>query len=341
MGNQQKIPTAVFDSYWKFAAERLAMYERRLQGAPGPWTADPVLQSFRFTNTYRATDRVSQYLIAEIQYGEGRSQAPSEIFFRTIMFKLFNKIETWERLERQLGPLSWQSANFDEISKILRDSIERGTRIYSAAYIIPAPAYGFARKHENHLALVQEMMLDGLPARIQAAKSLGAVYDLIRSYRSLGSFLAFQYAIDLNYSSLLEFDERDFVVAGPGALDGISKCFENSDTLKAEEVIYDMCDVQEQEFEKRGINFGGLFGRPLMPIDCQNLFCEISKYARVAHPTVAGISGRTRIKQAFHRSDRPVRSPVFPPRWGISAPCLQAKPPEHQGDLFELSISHC
>lgn len=314
-------PTDVFDSYWKFAAERLAIYERRLEGAPGPWTDDPILRAFRFTNSYRVADRVSQYLIAEVQYGEGRSQAPSELFFRTLLFKLFNKIETWERLERHLGPLSWQAADFEAMSRILSAAIDRNERIYSAAYIMPAPAYGFARKHENHLALLQEMMLDGLPARVQAASSLEAVYDLIRPYRGLGPFLAFQYTIDLNYSHLLDFDERDFVVAGPGALDGISKCFEDARNFRAEDIIYYMAEIQEREFGQRGLSFRGLFGRPLMPIDCQNLFCEISKYARVAHPTIVGVTNRTRIKQGYEPMHTSLPMPTFPPRWSLTVPC--------------------
>jgi hypothetical protein len=60
-----------------------------------------------------------------------------------------------------------------------------------------------------------------------------------------------------------------------------------------------------------------LRGRPLQLIDCQNLFCEVDKYARVAHPDIAGHSGRTRIKQRF----APVADRVpawFPPRWGIN-----------------------
>lgn len=336
MGVLPTTPTSVFDSYWKFAAERLTMYERRLDGAPGPWTDDPILRAFRFTNSYRAADRVSQYLIAEVQYGEGRSQAPSELFFRTMLFKFFNKIETWERLERHLGPLSWQAADFEAMSHILSRAIDRGERIYSAAYIIPAPAYGFARKHENHLGLLKEMMLDGLPARVNSAPTLEAVYDLIRPYRGLGPFLAFQYTIDLNYSSLLDFDEGDFVVAGPGALDGIAKCFEDTPHCRAEEVIYYMTDIQDREFERRGLDFRGLFGRPLMPIDCQNLFCEISKYARVAHPTVLGTANRTRIKQGYEPVRRSLPKPTFPPRWGLKVPSNFNGAPVH-GQLHLFS----
>ncbi len=55
--------TPVYEAYWSFAAERQAIYFRRLRGQPAPWTEDSILASFRFTNPYRAADRVSQYLI--------------------------------------------------------------------------------------------------------------------------------------------------------------------------------------------------------------------------------------------------------------------------------------
>ncbi|WP_424338702.1 nucleotide kinase domain-containing protein, partial [Henriciella sp.] len=60
-----------------------------------------------------------------------------------------------------------------------------------------------------------------------------------------------------------------------------------------------------------------LFGRRLQPIDCQNLFCEISKYARIAHPDVAGIANRTRIKQRYHCNRTPLERPVFPADWSL------------------------
>ena len=64
------IPTPVFESYWHLAAERQRIFFRRLSGAAAPWTSDPVLRAHRFTNAYRASDRVSQYLINRVIYGE-------------------------------------------------------------------------------------------------------------------------------------------------------------------------------------------------------------------------------------------------------------------------------
>ena len=74
-------PTKVFDTYWRFAAERQEIFFRRLAGAPPPWTADPILRQFRFTSPYRASDRVSQYLIQRVIYAGGQEN-PDELFFR-------------------------------------------------------------------------------------------------------------------------------------------------------------------------------------------------------------------------------------------------------------------
>ena len=310
-------PTVVFDTYWRFAAERLAMFYRRHSDPVGPWTSDAILQSYRFTNVYRAIDRVSQYLIAEVQAREDRPQAPRELFFRTMLFKIFNRIETWEALEDRFGPLEWRRLDLAKIDQALEELRLRGRKIYSAAYIMPSPALGHARKHSNHLALLKQMMEDRLPERVRQGPSLRSVYELILRYPGLGPFLAFQYTIDLNYSCMLDFEESEFVVAGPGALDGISKCFADADGT-AEEIIHWVTDRQDAEFRRLGLDFPGLFGRRLQPIDCQNLFCEISKYARAAHPDIGGIANRTRIKQSYRQNARPIPKPMFPERWRIN-----------------------
>lgn len=330
-------PTEVYDTYWRFAAERQAMYERRLEQPAGPWTDNHILRSYRFTNAYRASDRVSQYLIREVQYGPTRSQAPAELVFRTLLFKIFNKIETWELLEQELGPISWQAFDANRADTVLNEAMKSGARIYSAAYIMPAPALGHKRKHSNHIALLELMMAQALPGCIINAGSLEDIYRLIVSYNGVGPFLAFQYTIDLNYSGAIEHQESDFVVPGPGALDGISKCFSDLGGLSPTEIIYAVTDRQEQEFKRLGLSFNGLFGRRLQPIDCQNLFCEISKYARVAHPDIMGVSGRTRIKQSYNATPRRLPQPFFPPRWDLRIPTYDSADeplPGQQGALF-------
>ena len=110
-------PTIVFDTYWRFAAERLAMFYRRYSDPMGPWTSDPILKRYRFTNAYRAADRVSQYLIREVQTRSDRPQTAREVFFRTMLFKIFNRIDTWEALEDKLGPLEWDRIDLWKVGR--------------------------------------------------------------------------------------------------------------------------------------------------------------------------------------------------------------------------------
>jgi hypothetical protein len=306
--------TPVFDTYWRFASERQEMFMRRVNGSSPPWTEDPILSIHRFTNAYRASDRVSQYLIRHVIY-EG-SQKPEEVFFRTILFKLFNKIETWESLHTKLGVLEWHEFSFDTYAKVLDELLDEGKRIYSAAYIIPSPAFGSPRKHRNHLRLIEHMMATKAPKKLAMVSSLRGAFEMLRGYPSLGDFLAFQFAIDINYSELTDFSEMDFVVAGPGARDGISKCFKDKAGLSEAEIIRVMTEFADEEFERLGIKFQTLWGRRLQLIDCQNVFCEVSKYARIAHPDIAGESRRTRIKQKFTPCLAPIQQ-WYPPKWNI------------------------
>ena len=152
--------------------------------------------------------------------------------------------------------------------------------------------------------------------RIAGARSLREVFEILRSYPSLGDFLAFQFTIDLNYSELIDFSEMEFVVAGPGARDGIRKCFSDVGGLTEAEIICLMTKQADAQFARLGLKFQNLWGRHLHLIDCQNLFCEVSKYARIAHPEFRGNSRRTRIKQRFVPRTRPIPQ-WYPPKWNI------------------------
>ena len=310
------VPTPVFQSYCRFAAERQCIFYRRLRGEPRPWTSDPVLQQYKFTNAYRASDRTSQYLIRHVIY-DG-PQEVRESFFRILLFKFFNRIETWELLKCRLKEISWETYSFDRYDAELSSALDRGQPVYSAAYIMPSCASSWGRKHRMHLRLLERMMADDLPSRICGCQSMSEVFAMLRSYPSIGDFLGYQYAIDLNYSRITNFSEADFVMSGPGALDGIHNCFSSLGSASPEDAIRIVTDAQEECFRFLEIEFPTLWGRRLQLIDCQNLFCEIDKYSRVAHPDAIGRVGRTRIKQRFHPSDH-IAEPWYPPKWRLNA----------------------
>jgi thymidylate kinase len=310
-------PTEVFDTYWRFASERQNIFFRKLAGLRPPWTSDPILERHKFTNAYRASDRVSQYLIRHVIY-EG-DQTPEELFFRIILFKIFNRIETWQLLQREIGILTYADYTFQQYDAVLSKAMADGVKIFSAAYVMPAgeSIIGFTKKHRNYLKLLERMLDDEVPDRITEMRSMRQVFELLRSYPMMGDFLAYQYTIDINYSILTSFSEMTFVIPGPGARNGIRKCFSDPGGLNEIDIIRLVTERQNKEFERLDIKFRSLWGRSLQLIDCQNLFCEVDKYARVAHPDIKGIDSRSRIKQIYQPRLLPI-SYWYPPRWGLN-----------------------
>ena len=307
-----------YNTYWKFASERQNVFFKRLNSESYPWTHDKILNQYKFTNVYRATDRVSQYLIKNVIY-KG-SQKQEEIFFRLILFKIFNRISTWEVLESEFGGISFKDYSFKRYDKILSEVMQHKIPIYSAAYIMASgqSKFGYERKHQNHLRLIELMIKEKVPLKLQQCKSMNEAYNLLHSYPTIGDFLAYQYVTDINYSTLTNFSEMEFVKAGPGAKDGILKCFKDFGDYSFEDIIRMMADSQEYEFDRLGLSFQSLWGRKLQLIDCQNIFCEVDKYLRVAHPEIEGYSHRTRIKQKFTTPNKEEIKIFFPPKWGIN-----------------------
>ena len=277
-------PTKVFYAYWYLATERQHVFFNRLANLLPPWTEDEIIQNYKFTNAYRASDRVSQYLIRNVLYDKPRSG--ETLFFRCLLFKIFNKIETWELLQANVGDICVDTFDEHIYDEVLTKAMRQKRPIYSAAYIMPSGGF-WAKcvfKHQMHLKLLRKMLNERVWEKLSAARSMGAAFELLRAYPTIGDFLAYQYVTDINYSRLTNFTEMEFVVPGPGAKNGIQKCFTSLGGLTESEIIRYVTDNQEFFFEQLDLPFRNLWGRRLQLIDCQNLFCEIDKYSRVRFP---------------------------------------------------------
>jgi hypothetical protein len=320
-----KAVTEVFITLWYFASERFGIYEKRLRRAPWPWTDNSILLENKFTNTFRATDRVSQYLIRHVIYESGGSMEDDEVIYRVVLYKLFNTIGAWEALKAEVGIPSLHTFVRETSAEILTRARSRGVKIWSRAYT-QRPQTGedhYPTKHERYLAVLERMVRDRVWDRLKAAGSYAEAYDVLRGCSPLfGPFTAMQILTDINYSPALNFDENDFIMPGPGCLDGMQKCFGfRPDPDLAAEIIHGCVAEQEGMFAEVGLAPVRLFGRRLTAIDIQNLFCETDKYSRIAYPQYN--LDRTDIKK-FHLTG-PLPAPYFPPKWGLEVGKLEWK----------------
>lgn len=309
--------SGVYEIYWTFASRRQAAFEARVAGRAWPWTSDPILRMFKFCNVFRAADRVSQFMIRDVAYGYGTEDSIADRIFQIVAFRTFSKIETWLGLKEQLG------CN-PRIEHLRNGAFERSLDavkaanggLYTGAFILCAnKVFGYDEKHRNHAALFKHMFLEKACAeRLHEASTLEDVVALLESFPLLGPFMAYQIAVDLNYSDIIDFSENDYTQAGPGALRGLKKAFSSLGDYTPAETILWMVEHQDLEFDRLGLPFEGLFGRKLHAIDCQGLFCELDKYCREAVPQLASARSRIKAKYASKQGDMVLS---FPPKWKL------------------------
>lgn len=306
----------IYDMYWYFAYERQNIFWKKLEGVEPPYTNDPILQTYKFCNAYRVNDRVSQYLLRNVIYTNKKYNYEDTIF-RIILFKLFNKESTWELLEDKFNDIKLSSFNQEEYSKVLESAISNGIKIYNDAYISCATkAFGYDRKHDNHLALLNKMFIeDRIQDNIIKCNNMEEAFNIIKSYPLIGNFMAYQLVTDINYSDIVNWREDEFTVAGPGSLRGIKKCFIDKGKLSNEDIIKYMYENQEKEFNRLNLDFKRIGNRKLQLIDIQNLFCELDKYLREAKPELK--SNRVKIKKEYKPKSTKIEY-MYPPKWHIN-----------------------
>lgn len=329
-------PNPNFQYYLYWVRERMSIFWKKLEGEPSPWTEDVILQNFKFCNTYRCLDRVSQYLLSHVIYN-GKNYEPEDMFYRILLFKHFNKIETWQLIEKELGNVTLE-VELEDIAKVLDDAVKRGITIYGSAYIINCcfyqlPEYSYMKgmsKHRAHFSVFQREIFDnGHIYDFLEAQSLEELFMVFRKMKIYGDFTAQQYAIDMNYSPLFNFDENDFVITGPGSIRGIERTFENARGCDYVGVIKWVGENFEELMEESTERYKWLHPdneivfRPLpnrLPtlIDLQNCFCETDKYLRGAKVETEGLKVKgERIKHTYEVNRNTIKY-CFPPKWDVN-----------------------
>ena len=320
-----KVRDSAYRYYFYFIQERMNIFWKRYNGQVTNLSSDKILSSHKFTNVYRAQDRVSQYLIREVIYANENFNE-IDTLFRILLFKVFNKIDTWEYLQSKMGVLSLKNFDVTRISKLLSEKIS-DTPIFSGAYMMTGSHQKYKQypsKHESWLRMIeQELLEEKRLEKIIKSKTLREVTALLNQCSFIGDFLSYQYAIDFNYSTVIDFDENSFVKAGIGSIRGIKKCFEQIGKYSYEDCIRYTFDNFTKYQEKYGFTeFKNLFGRDPKLIDFQNCFCETDKYLRVKMPELQ--VDNMRIKQKFNTPKGPILF-YFPPKWEINQnikPCI-------------------
>jgi hypothetical protein len=205
--------------YFAMNRERYKIYLRRQAGDPWPWTTDPILREYRFTNTFRELDKTTTWFRENIRdplsHKATDDQGRLKLVDSTIIFRWFNRISSMQ-LVLDLLLYTWDS---NEARKRLKDV----KPLVSGAFMIKTVT-GLNKLEGllESLDLARLMTPDMVPR--WGATLEGAWRDL-QSVPFLGAFMAHEVIQDLYYTPILDqaSDAMTWSSFGPGGTHGMSR----------------------------------------------------------------------------------------------------------------------
>ena len=281
--------------FWQYIIKRYNIYLKRINNESYPWTDDPILLKWKFTNVFREDDPGTIYVIDKIiPHFKNDFQ---NLLFNTIIYRLYNKINTMDKI----GLQKIETFDKDLLEGKLRE-VAISDKVFTNAFIVSSFAF-ISRdcdKIGRTCILLEKIrdMISELSSSILQNKDSEFTYNSLLGVPGLGKFLAYQIAVDLGYHDKTVFDENKYVVSGPGCISGLDKLFKDKNGLNYEECIQHLCHMQKQGFLDNGYDIDELFKdrkhKCLNLMAMENCLCEISKYLKVYHKV-----GRARNKYRY------------------------------------------
>lgn len=273
----------VLQTLWHWVREREAIrVKKEVRRDPPPWTTDPILAAYRFCNVRREDDLVTRWVRDHVRIPFADHPL---LWLMLCVCRQINWPDTLRELIETEG--AWPShAGFapERMARVLNDRRDRGDKVYTGAYLIPAPHEPGADK-QTHVACV---VLGDLHRRATefgagddwSGRTLRRAHELVRRTHGWGPFLAYQAVVDMRFCPrLLEAapDRSTWAAAGPGTIRGLHRVHgrEVGSALSQERALDEMRALYEIAEQETGV--------PMDFSDIPNILCELDKYLRTQH----------------------------------------------------------
>ena len=271
--------------FWYWITERHNMYRLRKLGKQPPWTYDPILRDYKFTNPFRENDRVTVWMRNWTKLHDNRPLG--EILFNCCLFRM---IGTSEFAEEH----GWVSDEFipEHTKYIIEKRMAEGLRTFTGAYIITNQGI----KKPKAEVVVDEFLVpiwnrkEDLAEISQKTQSLEETHKAMGGFRGWGGggFMSYEVVTDLNYTTVLASakDRYTWANAGPGAKRGLNRM--TNQTVKkamsqpiANKLMQMLLAEIKQLNEESPPTFAKVDPDALDMRTVEHSLCEFDKYMRV------------------------------------------------------------
>ena len=277
---EEKIANAMPEINWEsvyhfrsFVIDRYRIHKRKdVKQLPAPWTTNPILQEYRFTNVRREHDRQTRYLIDNISTNPELTLEDKIV--NTFLFRSWNNWATlkdfgfpypakkiyspklkekvrpiYHKLDEQEPTRLWYNNAYNQGGTKhawkfpAGDGFQRAIREADAKHYSDWEADVPLRPFHVGVWLGEHKIVE----KLLAAKDQQECFDIIKSMRGFADFLAYQVFVDLTYIEEFPFSENEFTIAGPGCKRGLDHIFIDADGMTYEECLFWLRDNINQE----------------------------------------------------------------------------------------------
>lgn len=263
--------TARVTDFFAWINERHRIYLNRTAGKPKPWTRDPILQRYKFTNVFRQLDRGTVWLTQHIISPHYDDPDQSLLLFNLVQYRMYNWIPTGEFL----GYLTKWDA--ERVRVGLQARQDAGIQVFTGAHIVRGE--NGIPKITSHCQTLSTIWQDRrrIYDRVREGGTLQAAFECFLTYRMIGDFLAYEFVTDLRNTQILGDapDVMTWASAGPGAQRGLLRLFPD---LRTREDFLGAMRGLLRESQRPGVL--GEHVPPLELRDIEHSLCEFDKYWR-------------------------------------------------------------
>lgn len=257
------------------ARERLRL--RKESGAAWPWSTDPILNAFKFTNVKREHDRTTRWM--RVHWTKPNEKQPyGDIIFNCALFRYFGTIEFAEAV-------GWQR-DWDPVAVI--DLAHRrssaGLRVFTGAYIIPTLGHRGPKAEAVCNLVLAPLWADRLRLAEVAASTnrwhaVALVMAKLPGFGGTG-FMLKEVLQDVMQTPVLQnaADRNLWCPAGPGARRGLNRINGRpvTSSLREDIALREMTELFQMAHTYLPSDM------PTLELhDIQFQLCEYDKYERV------------------------------------------------------------
>jgi hypothetical protein len=261
--------------------EREQVRLRKVAELPKPWTHDPILQNYKFTNVNREHDRTTQWM-RKYWTGPNIHKSPEMQFFNCALFRYFGTVEF-------ATAVGWQDDfNPTHIKKVAKELVDKHLKCFTGAYVITNGGIK-APKQNVVVDMYLTPLYHALPILVQVAqetKSWQEVHDHMRELPGFGGtgFMTKEVLQDVIHGTTVfpgePVDLNTWCPAGPGARRGLNVIYgrEMDKTLNEQQALKEMLEL----FSLRHSLASAAVLETGFDLHCiQFQLCEWAKYVKV------------------------------------------------------------